>query len=64
MGCAYIGIKEYKEAKSAFEKAIKLKSNTADFYYNLAFACKNLNDDKGVKSALENYERYKDREEI
>jgi uncharacterized protein HemY len=52
MGCAYLGQKQYKDAKKAFEKAIKLKPE-ANFYYNLALAEKNLGNTKKAQEALD-----------
>ena len=54
--------KDYKEAKSAFEKAVKLKNDNADFYYNLALALKNLNEEKEAKEALDKYNQLKEEE--
>ena len=61
MGCAYLGLKDYKAAKNAFEKAIKIKADEADFYYNLAIAYKNLGNDKEMQNAVELYNKLKDK---
>ena len=57
MGCAYLGLKEYSKAKSAFNKAIKLNNSEPDFYYNLAFTYKNLNNEKKAQENLDIYNK-------
>ena len=52
----------YKEAISSFKKAIKLKSDNADFYYNLAYAYKNLNNEKEYQKAIDTYNKLKENE--
>ena len=60
----YIYQKEFKEAKEALQKAIKLKNNEAKFYYNLAIVYKNLNNIKEAKEALSMYNNLKDKEDL
>ena len=53
------GKKDYKEAINAFKKAIKLKSDVSDFYYNLAYAYKKLNNEKEYQKAIDTYNKLK-----
>ena len=61
MGCAYLGQKQYKDAKKAFDKAINLKAEP-NFYYNLALTEKKLGNTKKAQEALDKYNKLKENE--
>ena len=48
---------DLKKAKTNLNKAIMLKSDVAEFHYNLAFIYKQLGKDKLAKTYLENYNK-------
>ena len=55
-----LGQKQYKDAKAAFLTAIKLNANEPDFYYNLAFAYKNLGEKEKAQKYLDIYNKMKE----
>lgn len=64
MGCAYLRLGEYKKARKYFVKTISVASEnpdkteiSPDFYYNLAFCYKKLNNTKKAKEALAIYDK-------
>jgi len=54
LGVAYSRIGLHENAASYFKKAIEIKSNEANFYYNLASSLKFLGDFKNARDAYEN----------
>jgi hypothetical protein len=55
MGFALLGLKQYGEARKAFETAIDIRSSQANAYYGLALALKEMNDVEGAVGAMRSY---------
>ena len=53
--------REAKGKRAEFQKAIKLKSDDASFYYNLAFSENKLNKKIEAQKSLDMYNKLKDK---
>lgn len=59
-GFAYLGLTEFKLARSAFERAIDMNVALANAYYGLAIACEGENDLASAIDAMGGYIRLTD----
>ena len=57
MGNAYFKLNDYKNAKKSYRKAIKYNKNVAEYYYNLSFTYKKLDDLKNAQKYLDIYNK-------
>ena len=55
LGCCYLKINDYNNARKSFESAIKLNPQEADYYYNLGYAYKKLGNKKRADKAINLY---------
>jgi len=55
MGFALLGLKQFGEARKAFETAIEIRTTQANAYYGLALALKGMNDGEGAVGAMRSY---------
>jgi tetratricopeptide (TPR) repeat protein len=61
MGCAYLKLKDYRNAKYNFFRAIDIKNDEPSFYYNLAYAYKKLNKEKQANTYLDIYNKMQEK---
>ncbi len=57
MGCAYLKLKDYRNAKYNFFRALDLKNTEPNIYYNLAYSYKMLKKDKQAQTYLDLYNK-------
>ena len=57
MGCAYLKLKDYRNAKYNFFRALDLKNGNPNIYYNLAYSYKMLNKEKQAQTYLDLYNK-------
>ena len=61
MGCAYLRLKEYRNARYNFFRAVDAKNDEPMFYYNLAYTYKMLNKEKDAQTYLDIYNKLMER---
>ena len=54
MGASYSGLKQFKNAINSYKKAIQLKPDFAEAYFNMGFAYKNISE---YNSAIDSYRK-------
>lgn len=62
MGCAYLKLKQYRNARYNFFKAMDIKNDEPMIYYNLAYTFKMLNNEKQAKTYLDLYNKLMERQ--
>ncbi len=62
LGCAYIKTEQYRKAKYELLLATDYKNTVPDFYYNLAYVYKKLNNKKTAEKYIEFYNKLIERQ--
>ena len=62
IGCTYLKLKQYRNARYNFFKAMDIKADEPMIYYNLAYTFKKLNKDKQAQSYLDIYNKLMERQ--
>ena len=57
MGCAYLKLKDYRNAKYNFFRALDSGNSEPSIYYNLAYSYKMLNKEKQAQTYLDLYNK-------
>ena len=63
MACAYLKLKQYRNARYNFFRAMDLKANEPNVYYNLAYTFKMLNKEKQAQTYLDIYNKMIERQQ-
>ena len=64
MGCAYLKLKDYRNAKYNFFRALDLKNRNPNIYYNLAYSYKMLNKEKQAQTYLDLYNKIMENQQL
>ena len=64
IGCAYLKLKKYSQARYNFFRALNLKANEPDIYYNLSYTYKMQKNEKQAKVYLDLYNQMMENHEL
>ena len=62
MGCAYLKLKDWRNARYNFFRAMDIKNSDPNIYYNLAYCFKMLNKEKQAQTYLDIYNKMTERQ--
>lgn len=64
IGCAYLKLNKYSQARYNFFKAMDLRANEPNIYYNLAYIFKKQGKDKQAQTYLDLYNKMMESHEL
>ena len=57
IGCAYLKLKKYSQARYNFFRSLNLRANEPDVYYNIAYTYKKQGKEKQAQTYLDLYNK-------